>query len=69
MTYARISSPVWRKSSHSSDPDMGCCVEVAVIDGARAIRDSKDPHGPRLSMSVTKLRNFIGAVKNDAFAG
>jgi hypothetical protein len=48
---------------------MGCCVEVAVIDGARAIRDSKDPHGPRLSFSVANLRDFIGAVKNDAFEG
>ncbi len=36
---------LWRKSSYSSNE--GECVEVASLpDGARAVRDSKDPNGP-----------------------
>jgi hypothetical protein len=62
-------SPVWRKSSRSSDLEKAVCVEVAAIDRARAIRDSKDPDGPRISMSIGAWRGFIGAVKNDAFGG
>jgi hypothetical protein len=59
--------PVWRKSSRSSDPDLAVCVEVASIGSTRAIRDSKDPEGPRLSLSMDSWRAFIGAVKADAF--
>ncbi|MBO2461565.1 DUF397 domain-containing protein [Actinomadura violacea] len=56
--------PVWRKSSHSSDPDMACCVELAATgDGVRAIRDSVDPDGPRLTMPVAALRSLIETVK------
>ncbi|MEV6813318.1 DUF397 domain-containing protein [Micromonospora sp. NPDC051296] len=36
----------WRKSSHSGDE--GACVEVAVVPGTVAVRDSKDPDGPLL---------------------
>jgi hypothetical protein len=69
MTQPNASGPVWRKSSRSSDPDLAVCVEVASIGGTRAIRDSKDPEGPRLSLSVDSWRTFIGAVKADAFEG
>ncbi|GLZ14374.1 DUF397 domain-containing protein [Actinomadura sp. NBRC 104425] len=69
MTDSRVSPIVWRKSSYSSDPNLAVCVEVAAVDGARAIRDSKDPDGPRLSMSVEAWRRFIGSIKNDAIEG
>ncbi|GGM37060.1 hypothetical protein GCM10011608_22100 [Micromonospora sonchi] len=36
----------WRKSSHSGDE--GACVEVGVVPGTVAVRDSKDPGGPLL---------------------
>jgi hypothetical protein len=36
----------WFKSSRSSEN--GQCTEVAFVDGAVAVRDSKDPHGPAL---------------------
>jgi hypothetical protein len=48
---------------------MACCVEVAAIDATRAIRDSKNPDGPRLHLSVSTWRDFIGAIKNGAFEG
>ncbi|WP_329519814.1 DUF397 domain-containing protein [Spirillospora sp. NBC_01491] len=65
MKNASVSRTVWRKSSHSSDPDMGMCVEVAALDGARAIRDSKDPDGPRIAVSTISWRALIGAIKSD----
>ncbi|NDU71440.1 DUF397 domain-containing protein [Actinomadura sp. DSM 109109] len=69
MTHTHASAPVWRKSSRSSDPDLGVCVEVASIGSTRAIRDSKDPEGPRLSLSMDSWRTFMHAVKTDAFDG
>lgn len=59
----RESAPVWRKSTRSGDPSIGTCVEVASISGGRAIRDSKDPDGPRLSLSVGGLRGLISSIK------
>lgn len=69
MNHSQASSPVWRKSTRSSDPEIAVCVEVAAIDGDRAIRDSKDPDGPRVILSVPAWRGFIGAIKSDAFDG
>jgi len=40
-----LSSANWRKSSFSSGGG-NACVEVAVLPGIVAIRDSKDPDGP-----------------------
>ncbi|GGT88573.1 DUF397 domain-containing protein [Actinomadura citrea] len=69
MTHTNASAPVWRKSSRSSDPDLAVCVEVASIGSTRAIRDSKDPEGPRLSLSMDSWRSFMDAVKSDALQG
>jgi uncharacterized protein DUF397 len=58
---------VWRKSSRSSDGDLGCCVELAALGTVRAIRDSKNPAGPRLNMSLAGLAGFIKGIKHDAY--
>ncbi|QYX78463.1 DUF397 domain-containing protein [Streptomyces akebiae] len=51
----------FRKSSYSTS--QGECVEVAPIStGGRAIRDSKNPHGPLLHISPAGWRAFLGAV-------
>lgn len=43
-----LSAAVWRKSSRSGDSG-GQCVEVAAnLPGVVAVRDSKDPSGPKL---------------------
>jgi hypothetical protein len=50
----------WRKSSRSGD--QGACVEIAVIAGTIAVRDSKDPSGPALRFSPAAWAAFSPAV-------
>ncbi|WP_083982528.1 DUF397 domain-containing protein [Actinomadura hibisca] len=46
----------WRKSTHSGNTG-GNCVEVASCGGHRtAVRDSKDPAGPRLAITGSAWR-------------
>lgn len=42
-----LSTAVWRKASRSSN-NGGNCVEVARVGDVVAVRDSKDPDGPKL---------------------
>ncbi|QKW39323.1 DUF397 domain-containing protein [Actinomadura sp. NAK00032] len=46
----QLSDALWRKSSHSTN-NGGHCVELASEHGTVAVRDSKDPDGPRLLVS------------------
>lgn len=61
------SAPAWRKSRRSSDPTIAACVEIAAIGHHRAVRDSKNPEGPRLSFSVSEWRTFVTAIKGNEF--
>jgi hypothetical protein len=55
--------PAWRKSSYSSNGG-GSCVEVAELPAAAiAVRDSKDPDGPKLIFSSGEWREFIAGIK------
>ncbi|TQJ54584.1 DUF397 domain-containing protein [Streptomyces sp. NBC_00080] len=48
----------FRKSSYSAQ--QGDCVEVApTVAGGRAVRDSKQPHGPLLTVSGEGWRAFV----------
>lgn len=49
----------WRKSSHSGDE--GACVEMAVVPGTVAVRDSKDPAGPALLFAPAAWVAFAAA--------
>jgi hypothetical protein len=51
----------WRKSSHSGNT--GNCVEVADAWHAVAVRDSKDPSGPRLAFAPHQWQAFALEVK------
>ncbi|MEV0345569.1 DUF397 domain-containing protein [Nonomuraea sp. NPDC050680] len=63
-----LSAAVWRKSSRSSD-NGGQCVEVAVnLPGVVAVRDSKDPEGPKLIFAPAEWRAFIAGLKSGDFA-
>jgi Domain of unknown function (DUF397) len=53
----------WHKSSYSGNGG-GDCVEVACnLPGEIAVRDSKDPHGPVLTIESAMWRDFIADVK------
>ncbi|MET8567005.1 DUF397 domain-containing protein [Streptomyces sp. NPDC004783] len=48
----------WRKSSYSGDQG-GNCVEVAELPAAVAVRDSKDPAGPVLTLAPAAFSSFL----------
>lgn len=50
----------WRKSSRSNN---GTCVEVATnVSGVVAVRDSKDPNGPILTVDSADWRRFLAGL-------
>lgn len=53
---------VWRKSSHSGGSG-GECVELAVTHGLTAVRDSKNPNGPRIVFSWDAFGSFLTNLK------
>jgi Domain of unknown function (DUF397) len=55
----------WRTSSHSGTS--GSCVEVAALDGHRAVRDSKNPTGPALIVTPTGWSAFTTALRAGEF--
>jgi len=57
---------VWHKSSHSGN-NGGGCVEVGQLPAVVAVRDSKDPDGPRLVFSPEEWRAFVVGMKAGEF--
>lgn len=57
----------WRKSSYSGG-NGGGCVEVARnLPGLVAVRDSKDPEGPALTISPAGWDAFLEGIKQGDF--
>jgi Domain of unknown function (DUF397) len=56
-----FSRALWRKSTYSGGN--GSCVEIADLGPLTAVRDSKDPDGPKLIFATHEWRNFISDVK------
>lgn len=57
-----LDSAVWQRSSYSGT--QGNCVEVAVnLPGLVAVRDSKDPEGPRLVVRAEEWRRLVTALR------
>ena len=54
---------VWRKSSYSGS-NGGDCVEVAPLPAAIAVRDSKDPDGPKLIFTPQDWAAFTAAIRS-----
>ncbi len=52
-----LSRAQWRKSSYSGNS--GNCIEVAELDHAIVVRDSKDPNGPVLVFGAGSWRVFV----------
>ncbi|WP_433328804.1 DUF397 domain-containing protein [Spirillospora sp. CA-294931] len=57
-----VGDALWRKSSHSGHQG-GECVEIAELAAVVAVRDSKDPEGPKLLLSPLAWRSLALAVK------
>ncbi|WP_374214857.1 DUF397 domain-containing protein [Streptomyces coelicoflavus] len=49
----------WRKSSYSGDQG-GECVEVGELPATVAVRDSKAPAGPILTLAPAAFATFVG---------
>jgi Domain of unknown function (DUF397) len=60
-----LSDAVWRKSTYSG---ANGCVEVAVVDGQVAVRDSKQQGaGPVLVFTAHEWEAFVGGVCSGEF--
>ncbi|HEY3733731.1 MAG TPA: DUF397 domain-containing protein [Streptosporangiaceae bacterium] len=54
---------VWRKSSFSSNGGADCVEVAADSTPAIAVRDSKDPDGPRLVLTPAAWTSFTRRIK------
>lgn len=55
-----LDGATWRKSTRSSGPGNGDCVEVADnLPGVVGVRDSKDPTGPALVFGPEAWQAFV----------
>lgn len=54
---------MWRKASHSKE-DGSNCVELAGISGIVAIRDGKDPGGPKIAVGRGDFRRLAEMLKD-----
>jgi hypothetical protein len=62
-----LSLAVWQKSTYSGG-NGGQCVDVARnLPGIVAIRDSKNPDGPKLIVSPDAWRAFASGVRQGEF--
>lgn len=56
------SSAVWRKSNYSGDG--ANCIEIALTGEDVLVRDSRDRHGPTLTLSISRWRDFLREVRS-----
>jgi hypothetical protein len=56
----------WHKSSYSNGTG-GACVEIADLDGGRAVRDSKNTSGPALMFTAAEWVAFTAGVRAGEF--
>jgi hypothetical protein len=57
-----LSRAIWRKASRSSS-NGGACVEVASLRSIVAVRDSKNPDGPKLIFPAAGWQSFTASIK------
>jgi len=61
-----LANAVWQKSSRSG-PYSDNCVEIAFVDDAIAMRDSKHPDGPVLLFTQAEWDAFVLGAKDGEF--
>ncbi|MGW1261215.1 DUF397 domain-containing protein [Streptomyces drozdowiczii] len=59
-----IPASAWNKSKRSGGGSGGDCVEVAKLQGGRAVRDSTNPDGPVLFFTDAEWTAFTGGVQD-----
>ncbi|MGP4024649.1 DUF397 domain-containing protein [Actinomadura sp. 3N407] len=57
-----LTKAAWRKSSYTT-ANGGECVELASVPGTVAVRDSKDPGGPKLLVSRRAFAALLSQIK------
>jgi hypothetical protein len=57
---------MWRKATYSN-MNGGACVEVGEAGPVIAVRDSKDPDGPKLVFGQTEWQTFAARIKTGEF--
>ncbi|WP_371783643.1 DUF397 domain-containing protein [Streptosporangium subroseum] len=65
MQQPDLSGEQWRKSSLSADGPS--CVEVAFVNNAVAIRDTKDREGGTLMFPRDEWATFVDGIKRGGF--
>jgi hypothetical protein len=58
-----LSKAVWRKASRSTVQNDNC-IEVTGVPNIVALRDSKDPNGPKIIVSRSDFRHLAETLKN-----
>jgi hypothetical protein len=56
------SETIWRKAKRSNDSG-DACVEPALVANLVAIRDSKDPGGPKVALSRREFSRLADALR------
>ena len=54
----------WRKSTYSG---INGCIEIAFVNHRVAIRDSKDPEGQVLLITIVEWRAFLDGARDGEF--
>lgn len=67
MSVHNLSNATWRKSSRSNGNGGSNCVEVALLDTAVAVRDSKNTNGPALLFAPAVWDAFVDGAKSGEF--
>ncbi|GAA2629732.1 DUF397 domain-containing protein [Actinomadura fulvescens] len=57
-----MSDAVWRKARRSNDAG-GDCIELARLAQGVGLRDSKDPDGPKLTLTRNALADLLEAAR------
>jgi len=59
-----LDGAVWRKSTYSA---LNGCVEIALLDGMVAVRNSRDRDGAALVFTPVEWRAFVDGVQDGEF--
>lgn len=62
-----LSHALWRKSSYSSSTGQNCIEVAANLPGIVAVRDSKNPDGPKSLVRLADWQAFLTDVQAGRF--